>query len=463
MKKIFILALIFTFTISEMRTQTKDVYSWEEFSRHKGKSELFGQKFPAQENWWSIFGDTLLDSLIAIAAERNHSVLTAIENMRIARAAWRMERSQLFPTMRLDLGWQRNKTSGNIHSDGNEEIWGGDFDASVSVSWQADIYGSIYKRSQAEKHLFRASEEEFHAVMITLCAEVATTYFSLRRSLAEMAVLRKNAESQREIMNLVEIRYNTGLASKLDVAQARSVYYSTQATIPSMETTIQQYRNALAILLATYPGSLNLRTIENRSLPDIIDPIVAELPANLILRRPDVRSAGEQVEAQASLLGATKREWLPQFYINGSIGFAATDADALLRSRSMTWQIAPSITWNLFDGGRLRNNTRQAQAQLDKSIIEFNNTVLTAMQEVENAMSAYKNTLNSIAALRETVNQGEETLRLSLDLYKQGLTQFQNVLDAQRSLLNYQDYLVQAQGSALIYLIQLYEALGGGW
>lgn len=425
-------------------------------------SELFEQEAPLWR-WWHIFDDERLDSLMRVAMEHNSSVLSAMENMRIAKAAWRMAQSGMLPTVDLGGGWQRSKTSGNITSTGNKEGWGGYFDATLSMSWQADIFGKIQKRAVAQKHLFMASEEEYRAVMVTLCANVASNYFSLCQSIAGIDVLKRNIESQREIMSLVEVRYNSGLASKLDVAQARSVYYSTLASLPSMETQREQYRYAIAVLLGTNPGNIPQWENSESRLPVVVSSIAVGVPANLLLHRPDVRGAAEQVEAYASQLGAAKRDWLPSFYLNGSIGIAATEMKEMARRSSFTWQIAPSLTWNLFDGGKSTNATRQAQAQLDQSIIEFNNTVLTALQEVESAMSAYKNSLKQIAALRETVNQNKEMLRLSLDLYKQGLTQFQNVLDAQRTLLSNQSYLVEAQGSSLISLVQLYEALGNGW
>ena len=177
----------------------------------------------------------------------------------------------------------------------------------------------------------------------------------------------------------------------------------------------------------------------------------------------DITEDIRQVEANAALLGATRRDWFPQLLVSGSIGFASGEMKSLFRSRSLTWEIAPTIKWNIFSGNDRVNATREARAALDGSILDFNEKMLTAMQEVESAMSEYENSITQIVALREAVNQNEETLILSLELYKQGLTQFQNVLDAQRSLLTYQNYLVQAQGNSLIYLVQLYEALGGGW
>lgn len=423
----------------------------------------FEQTLPVDDQWWKNFDDPVLDSLIVAASKNNYSVLGAMENIRKARAAWRQSQSRMFPTLDLSIGWQRAKTSGNIASTMYTESWEGEFDAGVTMQWQADVFGSIYMRSKAQKMLFMATEEEYNAVMVTLIANVATTYFSLRQSLAQMQVIRWNVESQREIMKIVESRYESGLASKLDVAQSRSVYYSTMAQIPAMQATIESYRNAMAVLLGLYPQELDGWLEEGYALPTYVEVIGVGMPAQLILRRPDLRAAEKQVEANAALLGATKRDWFPKVLLTGSIGFSSHDLKHLPRSKSLTWEIAPSITWNIFSGGERVNATREARAALDNSIISYNSALLNAVQEVENAMSQYTGSLEQIESLREAMNQNRETLTLSLELYRQGLTEYQNVLDAQRSLLTYQNYLVQAHGSSLIYLVKLYEALGGGW
>lgn len=418
---------------------------------------------PPDDAWWHIFGDARLDSLIAEASRYNFSIVEAIDNIRIAKAQWRQAQALMLPSISLDAGWQRSRTSGNIKATGDATVYDGYFDAAANVSWQADIFGTLYKRSRAQKELYAASREEYRSVLITLYANVATGYFSLLQSIEQLDVLNESAASQREIMNLVEVRYNSGLASKLDLAQARSVYYSTLASIPSTEGAVQQYRHSLAVLLGRFPQEFAQWPHDAAPLPHVIDPVAVGVPAALLRRRPDVRAAERRTEAYAQLLGASKRDWLPTFYLNGSIGFSSGSIKELPRERSMTWQIAPSMSWSIFDGGKELNATREAQARLDQSITQFNSTLLTALQEVENALSLYRSSIKQIVALRETVNQCQETLTLSLELYKQGLTQFQNVLDAQRTLLNYRNYLVQARASSLKSLIGLYEALGGGW
>jgi outer membrane protein TolC len=235
------------------------------------------------------------------------------------------------------------------------------------------------------------------------------------------------------------------------------------ASIPIAEASVIQYLNTLAVLLGLYPEDVTGALSTMKPLPDYMEPVGVGVPGELLLRRPDVRGAERQVNAQAALLGASKRDWLPEFFLNGSFGYASHDMKDMGKKGSMTWSIAPSMTWNIFSGGRNLQEERLQQAQLDESINQFNQTVLTAVQEVDNAMSAYKNSIKQIVACREMLYQGKEAFDLSLDLYKQGLTPFQNVLDAQRSLLGSQDNLVQTRGYSLLSLIQLYKALGGGW
>ena len=423
---------------------------------------LFQQVLPVDDQWWMVFEDATLDSLISLAVERNPSVLMAINRMDMAKANFGIARSAFYPTIDLNAGWTRQQSSGNMGT-GNPQGWNSNFQTSLDMSWQVDVFGNIRMKAKAQKENYAATREEYNAAMVSLCAQVAQTYFNLREMQQELDVLKRNAMSQEAVVKITEVRYNTGLVAKLDVAQAKSVYYSTLASIPSTESSIAQYMNTLAVLLGLYPQEVVETLSAPLPLPDYIEPVGVGMPAQLLLRRPDVRAAERQVNAQASLLGAAKTDWFPSFFLNGSLGYSSQDLRDFTRKKSMTWSIAPSMKWTIFNGGERVNNIRLQRAQLDETINQFNNTVLTAVQEVENAMNAYKNSIKQIVACREMVNQGKEAFDLSLDLYKQGLSPFQNVLDAQRSLLTYENSLVKAKGYSLICLVQMYQALGGGW
>lgn len=460
--RLWSMSLLLFLSATTVVGQTMDRYldtplpkEWEE------SGELFQQTLPVDDHWWKSFQDSKLDSLIALAIDRNYSVAMAINRIAAARANLRSERGNFFPSIGLNAGWTRQETSGNTSTlpQSTEHY----YDAALSVSWEVDVFGSIRKRVKAQKENFAASKEEYTGVMVSLAAEVASAYINLRELQQEVEVVRKNAASQEEVLKITEVRYNTGLVAKLDVAQAKSVLYSTKASIPQLEAGINQYITSLAVLLGVYPQEIRPVLQTAGSLPDYMEPIGVGMPVDLLLRRPDVRSAERSVNAQAALLGASKSDWLPKVFLKGSFGYAARDLNDLGKSKSMTYEIAPALSWTLFSGGQLMNATRLAKAQLDEAINQFNQTVLTAVQETDNAMNAYRNSIKQIVALREVRNQGVETLNLSLELYKQGLSPFQNVLDAQRSLLTYENQLVQAEGSSLLQLISLYKALGGGW
>ena len=430
--------------------------------RWQEKDMLFQQVLPVDDQWWKVFEDTTLDSLIHLAMEQNPSVLMAINRIDQAKAQWRISQSEFYPSLTFNGGWTRQQTSGNLGT-GSPQAWTGYYSASVQMSWQLDVFGVIRQKAKAQKELYAASKEEYNATMVSLCAEVASAYFNLREVQQELDVLRRNAVSQEAVVKITESRYKTGLVSKLDVAQAKSVYYSTLASIPTTEANVIQYLNTLAVLLGLYPQDVTDALSDTKPLPDYMEPVGVGVPGELLLRRPDVRGAERQVNAQAALLGASKRDWLPEFFLNGSFGYASDDLKDVGKKGSMTWSIAPSMTWNLFNGGRNLQEERLQRAQLDESINQFNQTVLTAVQEVDNAMSAYKNSIKQIVACKEMLYQGKEAFELSLDLYKQGLTPFQNVLDAQRSMLTYENTLVKAKGYSLVCLVQMYQALGGGW
>lgn len=428
---------------------------WEE------DAQIFQQVLPVDDQWWKAFQDPVLDSLISVAVKQNYSILTAIDRINMAKANLRMERGNFFPTIGLNAGWTRQQSSGNTSElpQSTQHY----YDASLNMSWELDLFGSIRNRVKAQKENFAASKEEYTGTMVSLCAQVASAYINLRELQQELAVIQKNCASQEAVLKITEVRYNTGLVSKLDVAQAKSVFFSTKSSIPQIESGINQYITTLAILLGTYPQEIRPTLESPGILPDYMEPIGVGLPADLLLRRPDIRSAERSVNAQAALVGASKSDWLPQIFLKGSLGYAAKDLKDLTHYKSMTYEIAPALSWTLFKGTQLVNATKLAKAQLDEAINQFNQTVLTAVQETDNAMNAYRNSIKQIVALREVRNQGQETLTLSLELYKQGLTPFQNVLDAQRSLLSYENQLVQARGYSLLQLIAMYQALGGGW
>ena len=426
---------------------------------------LFLQQQPIEGKWWAELQDSQLDSIIGLALQNNQDLLAAADRIRAAHATLRIQQGYYYPNLNFSAGWTKLQNSRQMNKEFidsptmNQRYASGE----LSTSWELDVFGSIRSRVKSSKEQFRATQEEYNAVLVSLTAEVATAYAELRTLQQELLVAQKNMASQQAILHITEVRYNTGLASQLDVSQAKSVYYSTKASIPSIEAGIRQQINALAVLSGLYPSDLYTALKDPRPIPDYMKIVSIGIPVNLLRQRPDIRSAERSVAAAAASVGAAKSDYFPKFYLKGSIGFAARDMDKFFDHNSLTYQIAPTLSWTLFQGRQLTQATKEAKAVLDENIRQYNQTVLGAVQEVDNAMSSYTNAVKQVVALRELVVQGEVTLKLSLDLYKRGLATFQNVLDAQRSLLSYQNSLVSAQGGTLSSLIELYRAVGGGW
>ena len=420
--------------------------------------DILVQELPMEDDWWQAFGDATLDSLISVAMQQNLSAEAALNRIEQARTNLYIERGSLLPAVGVSGGWTRQQTSGNV---GSNRLWSGQYDLTATMQWELDLFGSIRQRVKAQREQLWATEEEYRGVMVSLCAQVATAYFQLRQYQQEQEVLNHNCESQLAVVGLTEARNRSGLASKLDVAQARQVYYGTLSQMPAIKAGITATLNQLAVLLGEFPRQMEEALSEPAPLPDYMEVVGVDVPASLLRRRPDVRQAERQMDAQAALLGAAKKEWLPRFFLDGSIGYASAELDRLPRAGSMTWQISPSMSWTLFNGGKRLNTVRLNREQLDEAVIAYNQTVLQAVQEASTAMSAYTRSIEQIVATRQAFNQSQTALALSLDLYKQGLSPFQNVLDAQRSLLGYEESLVQAQAASLINLVQLYQAMGG--
>lgn len=446
-------------------SQRPEKYNGADLPASWNEDSSYVQKLPIYDDWWKSFEDPLLDSLMVVAVANNNNLLIAEQRIRLAKAQLRIQQGSYSPVISLSGGWTRVKNSGTTTTQilpaSTEKMDYGT--AALSTSWEIDIFGSIRNRVKSKKELYMASQDEYNAAMVSLCAQVGDTYATLRTLQHQYEVAEKNIASQKIILGITEARYNTGLVSQLDVSQAKSVYYSTRATLPSIQAGIDQSINSLSLLLGLFPEELKSRLSVVIPLPVHVQGVAVGIPADLLRQRPDIRGAERNVASSAALVGASKSDWLPKFYLKGSVGFSSHEADKFFNHNSLSYQIAPTVSWTLFQGTQLVQATKAAREQLDADILQFNETVLTAVQEVETAMSAYTSAIEEEVMLKEVVYQGEETLRLSLRLYKEGLTQFQNVLDAQRSLLGYENSLVSAQGNALSALIQLYKSLGGGW
>ena len=425
--------------------------------------EHFNQSIPTDDNWWHQLGDPLLDSLIARGIENNPNVVIAGKRIVMAKEALNAARAGYYPSLGLQGGWTKARSSGALGNVSMPATTTDYFSLGLNMSWEIDVFGKISAKASQQKALYNATRAEYAATMVTLCANIAKAYVNLRVWQAEWQVAVEHIASQEKIVKITEARHEAGLASMLDVTQARIVYYSTQASMPTLRSSIRTTINSIALLLGVYPRDINDLLEPTRPLPHPPQIVPVARTAELLRRRPDIVEAEYELASYAAALGIAKRDFLPTLSLNGSIGTGAHSAGDLFSRNSLTYSIEPTLTWTIFDGMSRRANMTSARQQMEIGIESYNNTVMTAVEEVDNAITTYAGTLRNLDILDDVVTQSRKSLDLSLDLYKRGLSPFNNVVTAQMNLLEYQNSVVTASGNALTALITLYEALGGGW
>lgn len=424
----------------------------------------FSQTLPSEDSWWKAFEDPMLDSLISEGIERNYNVLMACHRMEIARQTLKQVSSQYYPALNLNAGWTKSRSSGAMTTSATPASTLSYFSLGVDMNWQIDLFGKITAQARDKKALWQASRAQYVGTMVSIGSSIASCYMSLRVYQAERRVAMEHLESQKKVVEITEARHEAGLVSMLDVSQARTVYYSTEASLPPLESAIRAQINAIAVLMGKEPGELSdVLDRDGSELPEYHHLVPVGFPESLLRRRPDIVEAEYNLAARAAELGIAKKDFLPTLSLNGSIGTQALKGGDLFRENSWTYSIAPTLSWNLFDGFARRSAVVSAREMMEIGIEEYNMTVLTAVQEVDNAMAAYSNALKAIEITENVVKESQRSFDLSIDLYKQGLTPFTNVVDAQMNLLQYSDSRVTARGRALQALVDLYKALGGGF
>lgn len=418
------------------------------------------QELPSNDLWWQLFGDTTLTQIIDKAVTNNFDVQNAIKNIEIARSHIRLQRAGFFPSIKASTQYTPEKASLGIdHSDSYSRIG----QAGLEMNWELDVFGNIRKNVKAQKEYFLASQEDYRGIMVSLAAEIATAYVQLRNYQQQLRVAQLNVKSQEEILEINETKLKAGLASNLNVAQSRSLLLQTKATIPGLKASIHSQANTLSVLSGEYSDSLRQLLLQVKPLPKNTGIFIKGIPAELIRRRPDIRSAERTVDALAAAAGASRADWWPKFYVSGALGFGNEYFKHFFKKENMTWQISPSIQWTIFSGREIAENNRIARLQLDEGINKYNQTMLTALQEIDDAIFSYNESIQQLDADRQAMEQIKLTLEYAIELYQKGLADYQSVLDSQRNVFNYEITLVNAESNALLSLIQLYKAIGGGF
>jgi NodT family efflux transporter outer membrane factor (OMF) lipoprotein len=408
--------------------------------------------------WWTTLDDQQLSSLIERAVMGNLDLKTARSRIRESRARRSIAQGALFPTLNAAGSATSSRTDTNVGPDTSSEVYSSSFDA----SWELDVFGGVRRSVEAAQADLGASEEDLRDVLVSLLAETALNYVEVRTFQTRLAAAQASLATQNETYELTVWRSQAGLGDELAVHQARYNLENTRSQIPTLRTGLAEAMNRLAVLLGEPPGSLHGELEKPQAIPVPPAEVAVGVPADMVRRRPDVRRAERELAAQTARVGVATANLYPQLTLNGSIGLETLSLRDSSAARTQTISGGPRISWAIFDP-TVRPNIEVQSALQEQALIRYEAAVLGSLEDVENAIVAYAQEQQRRDNLREATAAAEAAAELARFKYQAGLTDFSNVLDAERSLLSFQDQLHQSDGTVTSNLIRLYKALGGGW
>lgn len=420
------------------------------------------QTVPTNDKWWDNFNDPMLTGLIEKAVSNNFDVRAAMDRIEMARQVWRQTRSGYYPQLQLSAGWNKSQESGLTSKHATDVQRMDYFNIGVSMNWEIDVFGKIRAASKADKAAYEASEAEYDAVMVSLCGNLAKAYVDLRVAQREYEITKADVAAQETLTDLANTRYECGLVPELDVVQGRASIQNTQSSLPPIQARIASDINTIALLCGVYPAEVS-DLIYPAPIPEVPPTGAVGIPADLLRRRPDVVQAEKELAQYAALAGVAQKEWLPSLTLNGSIGTSAHEFTDLFSKNSFNWEVAPSLTWTIFDGMSREAGIAKAKAQLQAGIEQYNLTVMTAVQEADNAIIELESAQQQSMLMLATAKSYNKILQMQTDRYRQGLCDFQDLIDAQINCLDSSNSIAESRGNELTALITLYVALGGGF
>jgi NodT family efflux transporter outer membrane factor (OMF) lipoprotein len=433
------------------------------------QSDLYGQAAaPHAEaaadlaSWWLVFDDPVLDRLVDAARQDNPTLRIAGLRILESRAALGIAGSNLYPQLQQFGGavsYVNTQQHGGVSADRNQDLIA--YQGAFELGWELDFWGRFRRGIESADAAFFASITAQQDAQVLLTAQVADLYFAWRTTVQRIVIARENAARQLRSFEITERLYTSGQSAELDFQQAKTQYLATLATIPDLEIAQTRIRNALAALLGRPPGDLPELAHATSELPSLDPTIIAEIPARLLLRRPDIRTAAWQVAAQSARIGIAEADYYPAINLIGNIGWSGNTLNATPDTGSFL--AGPAVTWNLFDHGRIENNVRLQDARLQQLIEAFQNTALQAAREIDDAAITVVKSREQQAILHDAVIAAERSLDLANTRYQEGYADFQRVLEAQRVLFSQAERELVNQGNHLSAIIALYKALGGGW
>ena len=429
------------------------------------------------KNWWAVFNDPVLNNLVETAYQQNLPL--QISGLRIlqARAQLGVVVGNLYPQLQQGRGGAdyssiSENAPNSLNSD--DSFW--QYNAGFDAAWELDIWGKFRRAVESGVANLETSIANYDDVLVSLTAEVARAYVLFRTFEERLEIARQNVTIQERSLQIAEIRFKAGAVTELDVVQAKSLLRNTEASIPRFDAAIRQTKNALAILMGKLPGEIDGMISGNKLIPKAPPEVVVDIPAELMRRRPDIQLAEYQIATQTPLIGVSRAELFPAFQLFGSIGLASSNSkntiaggrngssfSDLFDSDSLEFFGGPSFTWNLFNYGRIKNRVRTEDALLQQLIVNYEDTVLRAHQEVEDSLVGFLRKQEEAGFLLDSVKASQRSVDLSMLQYKEGLVDYQRVLDTQRFLTDQQDAWTATRGDVILNLVSMYKALGGGW
>ena len=410
-------------------------------------------------SWWTAFGDPSLTRLIEQSLSSNRTLRAATAKVREARARLSVSRAGLLPE--VDAAGAatvfRNSDNAGVPGDGDH------YQAGFDASWELDLFGRRRRAVETAQASLEAEYATLENVWVSLAAETARTYSELQTVRRRQTVARFNLALQSETLDILTSRSQAGLADELAVEQARYNLERTRATLPGLQGSEDTARNALAVLVGVLPGELAAEQMASAPIPAVSPRILAGLPADLLRRRPDVRAAERQLAAQTARIGEATADLYPTFRLNGSVGLESLDAGDFFKKDSRLFTLGPSVSWPIYRAGSIRANIEVQSALQEQALAAYEQTVLEAVRELRNALSDYAREYERKDSLTRAAAAARVAVTIAQDRYKNGLTDFNSVLDAQRSLLTFEEASVISEGAITLHLIRVYKALGGGW
>jgi NodT family efflux transporter outer membrane factor (OMF) lipoprotein len=419
----------------------------------------------ADAAWWKSFQDAELDSLVVRAAQSNLNLRAAVARVREARAAARIVSAALLPAVNADASYARDRYSAHgfppfppgVPLDA--DVYQAGFDA----AWELDVFGGTRRAAEAARAEIAAAEFSRRDLLITICAEVARHYVEARALERRLAVAEENIKAQEEILALTRDRFAKGLTSQLDVEEADALLADTQAQTPLFETGFRNAVYQLGLLLGQPPGAL-LDELTNAAPIPAAPPVVpVGLPSDLVQRRPDVQQAERELAAATARVGAAASDLYPKFSLTGDVALESIRPGDWFTAGSRYWTAGPTAQWRLFDAGRIRANISAQNERVAEALAAYEQSMLAAFTDVETALTSYAREQTRRQSLVRAAQANAQSVELAGDLYRHGLADFLPVLQAQRSLYQSQDALIESDRAVSSDLIALYKALGGGW